>query len=60
LDGKVGRYPYSHPNDDMEQPRMFWTKVLDEQAKKNTVFNICSSLGQCRKDIQDRMLQMFY
>lgn len=57
--GEAGRYPFMHPNDDMEQPRMFWNKVLNQTGKDHLVFNVCNSLGQCRPDIQQRMLSLF-
>lgn len=58
--GQVGRYPYMHPNDDFEQVRVFWNKTLSQTDREHTVFNICSSLGQCRSEIQQRMLGNFY
>lgn len=58
--GEIGRFPFNHPNDDFEQPRMLWTKVLSLQDKINTINNICMSLGQCNEDIQKRMLDLFY
>ena len=58
--GEAGRYPYHHPNDDFEQPRAFYRKVLSETGREHLVSNICETFGQARRDIQERQLKIFY
>lgn len=58
--GKVGRYAYTHPNDNYEQPRALFSKVLNDAQRKSLMDNIAGDLGNCRKDIQERMIKHFY
>jgi catalase len=58
--GEAARYPYSHPNDDFEQPRNFYRKVLTETDRQHLVSNICESLGGARREIQERQLKIFH
>ena len=58
--GKAGRYPYSHPNDNYEQPRELFRRVFDDEMRNKVMDHISGGLGKCRRDIQERMIQHFY
>jgi catalase len=58
--GDMGRYAYTHPNTVYEQPRALFRKVFDDDMRKKVIANIAGGLGQCRRDIQERMLPHFY
>ena len=58
--GKAGRYAYQHPNDNYEQPRILFRKVFDDAMRAKTIKTIAGGLGQCRRDIQERMIKHFY
>ena len=60
MNGKTGRYPYEHPNDNFEQPRALFRKVMNEQQRTNLINNITGDLKNCRRDIQERMVKFFY
>jgi len=51
LNGSVGRYPHQHPNDNYEQPRDLFSKVLNAQQRESLMDNIGGDLGACRRDI---------
>lgn len=55
--GEVKRYNVM--NDTFEQPREFWTRVLDDGEKRRTVINIANSLRNALPPIQRKMLNMF-
>jgi catalase len=58
--GEAGRYSYVHPNDNYEQARALFMTVMDAEMRGKVVANISGGLGQCRRDIQERMLPHFY
>jgi catalase len=60
VSGLSGRYPHQHPNDDFEQPRALFRKVMTETDRANLISNICGSLGGARRDIQEKMIKLFY
>jgi catalase len=60
MQGKAGRYPHMHPNDNYEQPRTLFRKVFDDAMRQKTMDHIAGGLGQCRRDIQERMIKHFY
>ena len=60
LNGKAGRYEYQHPNTNYEQPRVLFRKVFDDEMRAKVIKNIAGGLGQCRRDIQERVLPHFY
>ena len=60
LNAVVGRYPHQHPNTNYEQPRALFRNVFDEAMRQKTIANIAGGLGQCRRDIQERVLPHFY
>lgn len=49
--GDAGRYKYQHPNDDFEQPRILFRKVMNETQRTHLINNIVGGLGKCRRDI---------
>jgi len=59
VDDWVARYPQLHPNSDFEQCGQFFRKVLSERDRNNLVGNIASHLGNARKDLQARMIDIF-
>ncbi|CDW91299.1 catalase [Stylonychia lemnae] len=60
LTGLTGRYSYPHSNDDFEQVRTFYKKVLTSQERDALIENICFSLGKCTPQIQQNMLKVFF
>lgn len=61
VNGQVGRFSNAdHPNDDFEQPRNFYNKVLNEEGRANLTANIAGHMKGVRRDIQERQLKIFY
>ena len=60
VQGEVGKHKYVHPNDDFEQPRMLFRKILTEAERTRLIENISGSLGKSRRDIQERMVKLFH
>lgn len=58
--GKAGRYPHAHPNTNYEQPRTLFRTVFDDAMRQKVMNNISGGLGQCRRDIQERVIKHFY
>jgi len=56
--GEVGRYN-SADEDNYTQPGVFWTKVLDDQARKRLVANIAGHLVNAQEFIQERAVKNF-
>ena len=55
--GDAGRYGWPGDDEDLYgQPRLFWTKVLDEGGRKRLVENIVTSMGDSPRTIQERMI----
>ncbi|CAG9763191.1 unnamed protein product [Ceutorhynchus assimilis] len=60
LSGEVTRTDDSFKEDDFDQPRTFWRKVLDEAARERLVNNMVGSLKQASDFIQERAVRNFY
>jgi len=63
LRGFVGRYRYSHPNDDFIQPRWLYEKVFDGPQRERLIKNIAGNMRQVsqnREDIKIRAIKLFY
>ena len=60
MTGTTGRYKHSHPNDDYEQPRTLYRKVLSEASRQHLTDNIIGSMKPVRRDIQERCLKNFF
>lgn len=60
LSGDVDRFDDTFKNDDFDQPREFWNKVLDEAAKERLVQNLAGSLKQTSDFIQERAIKLYY
>lgn len=72
VSGAVGRYKHTHPNDDFEQPRALFRKVMSETERTHLIDNIVGSLKGARRDvriyqrlifafqIQERQVKLFY
>ncbi|EYC43415.1 hypothetical protein Y032_0494g2447 [Ancylostoma ceylanicum] len=56
--GDVTRHE-SVNDDNFEQPRVFWQKVLNEDEKTRLVENIFNTMKDCKPFIQDRAIQNF-
>lgn len=56
----AGRYDFIQSNDDYGQVNYLYNTVLSEDERANLISNLVYSLGQCRKDVQDNMLRLFY
>jgi len=53
------RHPFEKQGDiDMEQPRAFWTKVLNDFSKEHLVGNMVKGMLKCKPDIKERMIQL--
>ena len=52
VEGLIGRYEFKHSNVEFEQVRQLYRNVLKEPERKNLIYNICKSLGQCIPEIQ--------
>jgi len=59
VSGQTGRYEYVHPNDNFEQPRALFRKVMTEEDRKHLVSNIAGSLKNARKEVQERQVKLF-
>ena len=57
--GTTGRFAYPHPNDDFEQPRALFRKVMNETDREHLVQNIAGSLKNARKEVQERQILLF-
>jgi len=61
INGKIGRYRYTHPNDDFAQPRALYEKVMDAPQKERLINAIAGHMKQVpREDIKIRALKVFY
>mmetsp|Transcript_42947 Transcript_42947/g.41306 ORF Transcript_42947/g.41306 Transcript_42947/m.41306 type:complete len:100 (+) Transcript_42947:1154-1453(+) len=58
--GKTGRYAYTHPNTDYEQPGILFRNVLSEDHRQQTIKNISDDLNPCRIDIKEKMVKHWY
>lgn len=62
IDGNADRY-VTYPCDDEDyygQPRIFWTKVLNDQERANLIENIAGSMSDSPERIQRAMLKHWY
>jgi catalase len=57
--GQVVRAPQQHPNSDFEQPGIFFREVLNAAERQRLVDNIVGSLCHARKEVQQRMVDIF-
>jgi len=58
--GEIGRFAYTHPNDDYVQAGDLYRKVMTEQDRTNLVGNIVAHLGNAQARIQLRQAAIFY
>eukprot|EP01121_Diplochlamys_sp_Union-15-3_P006299 TRINITY_DN167_c0_g1_i5.p1 TRINITY_DN167_c0_g1~~TRINITY_DN167_c0_g1_i5.p1 ORF type:complete len:491 (-),score=99.25 TRINITY_DN167_c0_g1_i5:28-1500(-) len=60
VSGPVARHPHSHPNDDFEQPRALYRKVMNEEERARLIKNIVGHMSGCtREDIKIRAVRVF-
>ena len=57
--GTIGRFKHSHPNDDFEQPRVLFRKVLNETDRTHLIDNIVGSLKNARRDVSYSYFYLF-
>lgn len=60
LEGEAGRFAYTHPNDDFEQPGAFYRKALTDLDRDHLVGNIVEHLAGALPRIQKRQCALFY
>ncbi len=60
MPGASGRHAYNHPNDDFEQPRALYSKVMTDTDREHLIHNIVGHLKGARKEIQLRQTALFY
>jgi len=60
VEGAAARTPYSHVNDDFEQPGALYAKVMTETDRAHLVGNIVEHLGGAQKRIQLRQTALFH
>ncbi len=60
VSGNVGRFAYTHPNDDFVQPGDLYRDVMSDEDRSNLVGNIASHLCGAQKRIQLRQTALFY
>lgn len=54
--GPIGRYAYTHANDNYTQPRALFNKVFDDAMRKKVMDNISGHLGACDRATKERQL----
>lgn len=60
LDDWVLRAYHNHPNDDFEQPRAFFRRVLSDRDRNNLIGNIVGHLSKVTQPgVQERMISIF-
>jgi len=61
IGGVVGRFPHNHPNDDFEQPRALYRKVMNDEQRTRLINNIVGHMkGVTKEDIQIRAIRVFH
>ena len=60
VSGKGARYAYTHPNNDFEQPRALYQKVMTDVDRDHLIGNIVDHLSGAKKEIQQRQTVLFY
>ena len=58
--GPSARYAYTHPNDDFEQPRALYNKVMTDADRAHLISNITGHLAGAKKELQIRQTVLFY
>jgi len=54
-----GRFKYAHPNDDFEQIRTFYHKVLNETERDQLTSNIANHMRPVRKEVKLRAVEIY-
>lgn len=57
--GNEDYYPEFFEEDNYSQPKVFWKKVLDDEARQRLVDNLADSIKLTKKEIQDKAVEMF-
>ncbi len=60
VSGATGRFAYTHPNDDYEQPRALFAEVMDDTDRAHLVDNVAGHLGEATERIRLRQAALFY
>uniref|UniRef100_A0A914Q6B2 Catalase core domain-containing protein n=1 Tax=Panagrolaimus davidi TaxID=227884 RepID=A0A914Q6B2_9BILA len=59
VSGDVDRYD-NQDDHNFDQPKLFWSKVLDQPARERLVENIVDNVKDCYPQIRQRVFDMFY
>jgi catalase len=51
VSGETGRFKYQHPNDDFEQPRALFRKVMSETDRTHLINNLVGAMTPVKKDV---------
>ena len=57
--GPIGRYTYTHPNTNYEQPRTLFNKVFDDAMRTKVMDNIAGHMAPVDTATKERQLQHF-
>ena len=60
VEGTAGRHKMTHSNCHYDQPRTLYKKTMSEEDRHHLIKNLAGPLSQCRRDIQENMLDHFY
>lgn len=56
VNGPLGRYAYTHPNTNYEQPRTLFNKVFDDAMRKKVMDNIAGHMSGIDMATKERQL----
>lgn len=60
VEGKAGRFAYTHPNCNYEQPRALFKKVMTETDREHLCQNIAGHMEPARHEVKLRSLKHFF
>jgi catalase len=58
--GESAHHAYDHPNDDFEQPRALYARVMTDTDREHLIGNIVDHLGNAKREIQLRQSALFF
>jgi len=61
ISGTFGRFAHNHPNDDYEQPRALFRKVMNDEQRARLISNIVGHMkGVTKEEIKIRAIRVFH
>jgi len=61
ISGATGRFLHNHPNDDTEQPRNLFRKVMNDEQRATLINNIVGHMkGVTKEEIKITAIRVFY